>query len=202
MATATLNGKLPRKQLSDQLDRMDTLMDGLADALPEAVADACRDGARQAVKDAVLEILASPELRALITEVATARAVTSPEPVISKPSIWSRVRTKLAAMRACIAEPIQKVKDAITNRVATVAATLSFAARCLMAVMPIGKVFAHRSRGWISCERRLICLPSQRFSRDCWCGSNLHRSRSPSRRSISPLHANLGIVKRLSASTV
>ena len=140
MATATLNGKLPRKQLSDQLDRMDTLMDGLADALPEAVADACRDGARQAVKDAVLEILASPELRALITEVTTARAVTSPEPVISKPSIWSRVRAKLATMRACIAKPIQKVKDAITNRVATVAATLSFAARCLMAVMPIGKV--------------------------------------------------------------
>ena len=140
MATATLNGKLPRKQLSDQLDRMDTLMDGLADALPEAVADACRDGARQAVKDTVLELLASPELRNLITEVTTAQAATSSEAVASKPSIWSRVRAKLAATRACIAEPIQKVKDAITNRVATVAATLSFAARCLMAVMPIGKV--------------------------------------------------------------
>ena len=140
MATATMNGKLPRKQLSDQLDRIDTLMDGLADALPEAVADACRDGARQAVKDAVLELLASPEIRALIAEVTNARAATSPEPAASKPSIWTRVRAKLAAMRACIAEPIQKIKDAITSRVTTVAATLSFAARCLMAVMPFGKV--------------------------------------------------------------
>ena len=43
-ATVTANGK-PRKQLSEQLDRMDTIIDALADALPEAVTDAVREGA-------------------------------------------------------------------------------------------------------------------------------------------------------------
>ena len=52
-ATATTNGRLPRKQLGDQLDRLDSILDGLSDALNEAVADAAREGARAAVKDRV-----------------------------------------------------------------------------------------------------------------------------------------------------
>ena len=74
-ATATVaapNGRAPRKQLSDQLDRLDAIIDVLADGLPEAVADACREGARQAVKDAVVEILTNPELRALLDALAPA----------------------------------------------------------------------------------------------------------------------------------
>ena len=35
--TATTNGKPQRKQLSDQIDRLDTIIDALADAPPEAV---------------------------------------------------------------------------------------------------------------------------------------------------------------------
>ncbi|MCE9561844.1 MAG: hypothetical protein K8U57_07300 [Planctomycetes bacterium] len=56
-ATSTLNGKPQRKQLGDQLDRLDSIIDALAEGLPGAVADACRDGARLAVKDAIIEIL-------------------------------------------------------------------------------------------------------------------------------------------------
>ncbi len=48
--TATLNGRPPRKQLGDQLDRLDSILDVLADALPQAVADACKEGAKQAMK--------------------------------------------------------------------------------------------------------------------------------------------------------
>src|SRR4051812_19026608 len=62
-ATVTTNGRRARKQLSDQLDRLDAILDALAEGLPGAVADACREGARQAVKDAVVEILTNPELR-------------------------------------------------------------------------------------------------------------------------------------------
>ena len=65
-ATATvISNRAPRKQQSDQLDRLDAIIDVLAEGLPEAVAQACREGARQAVKDAVVEILTNPELRAL-----------------------------------------------------------------------------------------------------------------------------------------
>jgi len=44
--TATMNGRPQRKQLSDQLDRLDTMIDCLSDALPQAVADATREGTR------------------------------------------------------------------------------------------------------------------------------------------------------------
>jgi hypothetical protein len=41
---ATTNAKPPRKQLSDQLDRLDSILDGLGDGLNGAVADAAREG--------------------------------------------------------------------------------------------------------------------------------------------------------------
>src|SRR5580692_6931637 len=95
--TATLNGKPQRKQLSVQLDRMDSIIDALAEGLPEAVAAACKEGAREAVKDAIIEIFTNPDLRALI---ATVRAepnpmVTSPAPEVPrKPNHWQRFKAK------------------------------------------------------------------------------------------------------------
>ena len=48
-----VNGRPQRKQLSEQLDRLDSIIDGLCDGLPEAVAAAAREGTRVAVKDAI-----------------------------------------------------------------------------------------------------------------------------------------------------
>ena len=62
------NGKPQRKQLSDQLDRFDTMLDGLSQALNESIADAVRDGTRLALKDAVIEILTDPALRAKLRD--------------------------------------------------------------------------------------------------------------------------------------
>ena len=56
-ATATMNGKPRRKQLADQLDRLDGIIDALAEGLNGAVADAAREGTRQAVKAWGLENL-------------------------------------------------------------------------------------------------------------------------------------------------
>jgi hypothetical protein len=78
--TVTLNGA-PRKKLSDQIDRLDTLLDGLADAIPEVVADAIRASVREAVHEAVhialAELLAHPALSQ-----AFAAPVSPPQPVI------------------------------------------------------------------------------------------------------------------------
>jgi hypothetical protein len=138
-ATATTNGKPQRKQLSDQIDRLDTIIDALAEALPEAVADACREGARQAVKDAVVEILASPELRTLITGLAAARiAPPSPEPTPTpaaaepapkKPGFWTRAKARLVA-----------AKDAAAVRCTAAATAVAATARTLAAVMPLKKI--------------------------------------------------------------
>lgn len=120
MTTATANGKPQRKQLSDQLDRLDSIIDALAEGLPGAVADACREGARQAVKDAIIEIVSNPELRALI---APAQSIAvpvvpapAPAPESSKPGLWTRLKAKLAAAREAITGAAAKAKEAVTTR--------------------------------------------------------------------------------------
>ena len=121
-ATASTNGKPRRKQLSDQLDRMDVIIDALAEALPEAVADACREGARQAVRDAVVEILTSPDLRGLIagTTIVTAAPVT-PDAGPPRPGPWTRFRAGCARARTAAAV---RCREAATGLV-TVALAVS-----------------------------------------------------------------------------
>jgi hypothetical protein len=80
--TATLNGRPQRKQLSDQLDRLDTMIDLLADGLPKAVADATREGTRAAVRDILGELLRDPEILTRLREALGA----APAPATVKPS--------------------------------------------------------------------------------------------------------------------
>lgn len=123
-ATATMNGRPQRKQLADQLDRLDSIIDTLAEGLPGAVADACREGARAAVKDAIIEILSNPDLRAMLVPphppspaplIAPPELVPAPEP---KPSLWTRLKMKLAAMRDALVGATQKAKERVTTRYA------------------------------------------------------------------------------------
>jgi hypothetical protein len=60
MTTASTNGRVERKSLAAQIDRLDSVLDGLADALHQAVASATRE----AVQAALTEMLSNPELRA------------------------------------------------------------------------------------------------------------------------------------------
>ena len=110
MSTIILNGKPRRKQLCEQLDRLDSIIDVLADGLPSAVADATRDGTRQAVRDAVVEILSNPELRAMLAGIAppmmpsrmpTLNFNTAPMPEAVQPklSFWAKARAKLANLK-------------------------------------------------------------------------------------------------------
>jgi hypothetical protein len=97
--TTTLNGK-PRKQLADQLDRLDeqmeradAILDALSEGLNGAVADAAKEGTRAAVKDAVIELLTDPQLRA-----ALHRA--SAPPAGARPSVWARLRQRARDLAA------------------------------------------------------------------------------------------------------
>ena len=123
--TAAVNGK-PRKQLSDQLDRLDRIIDALGDALPEAVTDACKDGAKQAVKDAIIEIMTNPELRGLLASTSLPTPIPPTpiplppphDPAPAKPTFWSRVK----------------------SRVAAAASTVRAAARTLLVIVPLRKI--------------------------------------------------------------
>ena len=98
MSTTTATNGKPRKQLSDQLDRLDGIIDAMAEGLNGAVADAAREGTRLAVKDAIVEIMTNPELRALIAP-ATPAPIPAPltdypPPIPPEPrvSVWSGSR--------------------------------------------------------------------------------------------------------------
>src|SRR6187455_2591403 len=98
MSTTTMTNGKPRKQLADQLDRLDAIIDALAEGLNGAVADACREGTRLAVKDAIVEILTNPELRAMLVPQtlpvpAPKTPDTPPEP--KKPGLWTRIKAKV-----------------------------------------------------------------------------------------------------------
>ena len=106
------NHRPQRKQLSDQLDRLDALIDGLADHLPQAVADATRDGVRQAVRDVLAELLTDPEV------VARLRAALPPGPAAGvtdreqKPGAFARLKS---AVRAGVTRTTEIVKS-VANR--------------------------------------------------------------------------------------
>ena len=71
MSTTELTSNArPRKQLSDQLDRLedqiqrhDRILDALSEGLNDAVTDAARQGTEAAVKAAVVTLLTDPDLR-------------------------------------------------------------------------------------------------------------------------------------------
>ena len=123
MATATTPAK-PRKQLADQLDRLDGIIDLLADGLPEAVADATRQ--------ALTELLADPDviarLRAALTPgVQEAPAV--PTSAATRPGSFARLKS---AVVNAVARAVRLAKAGFATaarRVKAVAVAASFRIR-------------------------------------------------------------------------
>ena len=118
-ATMSLNGK-PRKQLSDQLDRMDEILDVLGEGLTGAVVDAMKAGTALAVKQALVEILTNPELLAtirgvlppaIVTEVAESGLPSAP----ARPSLWSRLKAKAASARSTTVAAMSRVKARVAS---------------------------------------------------------------------------------------
>ncbi|HEY2910804.1 MAG TPA: hypothetical protein VGI99_11185 [Gemmataceae bacterium] len=114
-----INGRPPRKQLSEQLDRLDSIIDSLADGLPAAVAEAAREGTRAAVKDAIVEIVTNPELRALIQSFTPATPATVSVPMAAAsepmPTAWQRLKARLAAAKNAVSSRCTAVRNAVTN---------------------------------------------------------------------------------------
>jgi hypothetical protein len=73
MTNATKNGA-PRRQLSEQIDRLDGVIDALDEGLKGAVADAIRDAVGSSVNEAVqgvlLELMTNPELQKAVRQAA------------------------------------------------------------------------------------------------------------------------------------
>src|SRR2546423_306809 len=129
----TTNGPVKRKQLSDQLDRLDGIIDCLAEGLNSAVADAAREGTRAAVKDAILEIVANPELRALV-----GRA--DPAPAPPRPSAWARLRAKVADATAAVLGTVRPAAAAAADRCRAAKAAMMSSARAVATAWQVKKI--------------------------------------------------------------
>jgi hypothetical protein len=89
MTTTHPNGRVARKTLASEIDRLDSLLEGLAENLNEAVATAVKDAVSQAVREAVnaviQEVLTNAELlRRLQPEPTPVQA--TPPPALSQPN--------------------------------------------------------------------------------------------------------------------
>ena len=112
--TMSRNGQ-PRKQLADQLDRLDDILDCLGDGLTGAVAEAMKAGTALAVKGALLEILTNPELLAALRGVMpTPGSTTEPTvlPVTTgvRPGLWARMKARLADARSSAVQAVRTVR--------------------------------------------------------------------------------------------
>ena len=121
MSATVTNGK-PRRQLSDQLDRLeeqlqrhDQVLDALSEGLNGAVADAAHEGTRAAVKDAVIELLVDPDLRA-----ALHRA--SAPPAAARLSRCARLRERVRQAAQTASDLAGRARAAATTAAAALAA--------------------------------------------------------------------------------
>ncbi len=119
MSAPVLNGKphvkLPRKQLADQLDRLDeqldrhdSILDALAEGLNEAVKEATQVGVQYAVKDAVQELLTNPDLRLALHQA-------SAEP--SRPNFWQRCKAKWQALKEKVKQASTRLRGQVTAKI-------------------------------------------------------------------------------------
>jgi hypothetical protein len=119
MSVATVNNGRPRKQLSDQLDRLDEqllqvdrVLDALSDGLDGAIRDATKEGTRVAVKEAIVELLTSPDLRQALHQAST-------PPAAAKPSFWSRLKSKARQTVTAVKSGVVAAATGVASRVAS-----------------------------------------------------------------------------------
>jgi hypothetical protein len=123
MSTATIpSDKQPRKQLSDQLDRLDAIIDALGEGLNGAVADAAREGTRLAVKDAVVEMMTDPALRARLHQATAPEPEAEPAAPRRRPGFWAWLTARAGqALKSLARKVVDLAASALSGARAVVA---------------------------------------------------------------------------------
>jgi hypothetical protein len=142
MTMTATNGQPKRKQLSDQLDRLDeqmnrldSVLDALAEGLNQAVVDAAREGSRLAMKEAVIEILTDAELRASLHRASGPSTVAAPSPAPAKAGFWARAKAKAASALQATAQACSAAAEATTAKVKHVVTNITGSTRALHRVV-------------------------------------------------------------------
>ena len=125
----TANGRLPRKNLSDQLDRLDRILDGLdgalAGAITEAVKDAVSTSVAEAVRVTLIEIVTNPDVIALLRggSLAAFQASREASPkVAARVTVVDRIRQGVSAAWKWSLRKIKAIGLAIATRARSIRA--------------------------------------------------------------------------------
>jgi hypothetical protein len=132
MNAATIsNAKPPRKQLSDQLDRLDSILDGLGDGLNGAVAEATREGTRLAVRDAIVEIMTDSTLRTKLHQATAPETPAQPASADKGPGFWKRMKTYANQAVGSVGRVASSAVTAVKDKVRALGQTAAEAARSI-----------------------------------------------------------------------
>jgi len=118
-STIESNGRMSRKTLSTQIDRLDGILDGLSEALSQSVAMAVKDAVssvvREAVEAAVKEVLNSPDLlkAALAQHTPSVVQAQPTTPKTKHRSLWETLKTGWTWLREQVTEKAGQVKKSL-----------------------------------------------------------------------------------------
>src|SRR5262245_12668186 len=130
-----LNGA-PRKQLSEQLDRLDGIIDALDEGLKGAVTDAVREAVAVAVQEAVQAVM-----RELLGNPDVLRAVAAAEPQPATTSQQPAATTAQSSQSGILSGMRSRVSRAWNAAVAV----LSFVAAWVLSAMPAAAEWVRRA---------------------------------------------------------
>ena len=136
--SVTTNGK-PRRQLADQLDRLDGIIDALSEGLNQAVADAARDGTRAAIADVLMDLLTDPEVMTLVRTAAGAPPETATTDEY-RPTLLARVGRAVRSAVSGLVDRARSIARAVAVKTAAVTSRMAATAgyvRTAAAVIPL-----------------------------------------------------------------
>jgi hypothetical protein len=141
LTTKTNPNGQPRKQLADQLDRLDGILDALSDGLNQAVQSAVEAAVERAVQGVLVELLRNPAARDILARAADPAAPPPETPETPeeggtrrRPALWDAAGQRLrAAGRACAAG-LKRSWRLVLAAGAGVAATAAWVGRTRIAV--------------------------------------------------------------------
>jgi hypothetical protein len=178
--TMTLgNDRVQRKNLSDQLDRLDSILDALSDGLNQAVASTVEEAVGKAVQVAVKEVLSNTELLRLLRSQTAAPAhpqAQRPRPLTLKEILanaWERSRAGLSRwahgansglgrVRAWIATKFWNAAGAVRTKANALGAGCGLAWTTLGALVP----FVWKCRNQVA----MACVVGSALALGCWWG--------------------------------
>ena len=125
MNTTTTNGR-PRKQLADQIDRLETTVSNLGEDLRATVREATAGAVQEAIGGILREILLNPDIANLLRAAQASAIPPSTIPAPSRsPSLLARLRSWAASLASRARSALQMVRNQTAILLAGLGAVLA-----------------------------------------------------------------------------